>query len=193
VDETALVAGLRAGDSAAYTVVLKVYGGRLLATARRFLRSEDDARDAVQDALISAFKNIASFQGEARVATWLHRIVVNSALMKLRAMKRRDEISIESLLPTYLDDGHRRGPTPSWQARSEDLLCRSELRQQIRSCIDRLPEDYRNVLLLRDIEEVDTAHAATILETTPGAVKVRLHRARMALRELLEREFLNLE
>lgn len=185
VDEKALLDRLRAGDDAAYEELVRAYGGRMLAVARRFLRSEEDARDAVQDAFVSAFRSIDRFEGNARISTWLHRIVVNAALMKLRTRRRRPEQSIEDLLPSYLDDGHME-PTPSpWRETEADGAERRELAELLLRSIDRLPEIYRNVLMLRDIEELDTQETADVMGISPGAVKTRLHRARQALRGLL--------
>lgn len=187
--ETALLAGLRAGDSQAYEHLVRAYSGRLLAVARRFLSNEDDARDALQDAFLSAFRAIGSFQEGARVSTWLHRIVINASLMKLRSRRRRPEESIDELLPTFLEDGHRENAGPAWKETSEMALQQQETRTLVRACIDRLPESYRTVLLLRDIEELDTEETAQLLDLTPNAVKIRLHRARQALRTLLDPHF----
>src|SRR5213592_1666690 len=98
-DEAKLVSGLRARDDRAFEQVVRDYGGRLLAVARKFLPNEEDARDAVQDAFLSAFKAIDQFQGQARLSTWLHRIVINAALAKLRRAHPKDERSIDDLLP----------------------------------------------------------------------------------------------
>lgn len=187
--ELALLAGLRAGRPQAYEQLVRMYSGRLLAVARRFFSSEEDARDALQDTFLSAFRAIGSFQEGARVSTWLHRIVVNAALMKLRTRRRKPEESIEDLLPTFLEDGHRENPGPAWKETSESTLQRQETRTLVRACIDRLPESYRMVLLLRDIEEFDTEETAQLLALTPNAVKIRLHRARQALRTLLDPHF----
>jgi RNA polymerase sigma-70 factor (ECF subfamily) len=113
--EGALLARLKAGDDAAYDELVRAYGGRLLAVARRFLRSEDDARDAVQDAFLSAFRSIERFEGNARISTWLHRIVVNASLMKLRTRRRKPEQSIEELLPGFVEDGHMEAPASPWR------------------------------------------------------------------------------
>lgn len=185
-DEQALVERLRAGEDAAYEELVRTRGARMLAVARRFLRSEEDARDAVQESFISAFKAIDRFEGGARLSTWLHRIVVNAALMKLRSQKRRPETSIEELLPRFREDGHFAEPPAEWQRPADELLERRETREQVRAAIDRLPESYRTVLLLRDIEDLDTAETAQALGITANAAKIRLHRARQALRELLD-------
>ncbi|MGH0032625.1 MAG: sigma-70 family RNA polymerase sigma factor [Myxococcota bacterium] len=185
VDEKALIDRLRAGDDAAYDELVRAYGARLLAVARRFLRTEDDARDAVQDAFLAAFRSIDRFEGNARVSTWLHRIVVNASLMKLRTRRRKPEQSIEELLPGFLENGHLEAPASPWRQVELDGAEREELRDLLHRCIDELPEGYRNVLMLRDIEELDTEETAEIMGLSTGAVKTRLHRARQALRELL--------
>ena len=187
-DESTLLAGLRAGEASAYEQLVRLYGGRLLSTAQRMLGNEPDACDALQEAYIAAFKSIGSFEGGAKISTWLHRIVVNCCLMKLRSRARKQATSIEDLLPTYLDDGHRRNPGPAFSSRPEEMLERAETCQLVRQCISKLPEDYRTVLMLRDIEELDTDETAKVLGITPGAVKTRLHRARQALQTLLERK-----
>lgn len=188
-DESALVAALRAGDEAAYERLVRAHAGRMLAVARRFLRQEEDARDAVQEAFLSAFRSIGDFDQAARLATWLHRITVNCALMRIRARERRPEEPIEDYLPTYLADGHQAHPARRWSASADRLLESEQNRALVRAAIDRLPESYRNVLLLRDIQEMSTEEAAQALGLTPNAVKIRLHRARQALRGLLDPHF----
>jgi RNA polymerase sigma-70 factor (ECF subfamily) len=186
--EATLVERLRQGDGTAFEELLRAHTGRLLAVARRLLSNEEDARDAVQDAFLSAFRSIDRFDGQAALGTWLHRIVVNAALTKLRSRRRRPERPVEDLLPTFLEDGHQTRPTHDWPDPSAALQ-REETRVAVRRHIEELPEDYRVVLLLRDIEELDTDETARLLGLTAGAVKTRLHRARQALRTLLEPEF----
>ena len=185
---TELLEGLRRGDDQAFATLMRQHAGRMLSTARRILRNDDDAQDAVQEAFLSAARAIDGFAGGSKVSTWLHRIVINTALMKLRARKRRAEEPIEDLLPRFDADGFRIGAVATWETPSDVLLERRETRAMVRRCIDRLPERYRTVLLLRDIEELDTQESADLLGTTANTVKIRLHRARQALRTLLERE-----
>lgn len=190
IPEDALVTRLQRGDEGAFELVVRREGGRLLAVARRFLRNDDDARDAVQDAFLSAFRSIASFAQGSRLSTWLHRIVINACLMKLRSSRRHAEEPIEDLLPRFAEAGHQvEHPTPEWDGSAEELLLRTETRGIVRRAIDGLPETYRSVLLLRDIEEVTTEEAARLLGVTENAVKIRLHRARQALRTLLAPSF----
>jgi RNA polymerase sigma-70 factor (ECF subfamily) len=188
-DEVALVASLRAGDSAAFETVVRTYGGRLLVVARQVLGSEEDAQDALQDGFITAFRAIDRFEGKSKLSTWLHRIIVNAALMRLRSKRRKREQPIDDLLPTFLADGHESRPTPEWNQTALAGIERKEAQAAVRACIDQLPDDYRTVLLLRDIQELDTAEVASLLEITEGNVKVRLHRARQALKTLLEPMF----
>lgn len=187
--DVALLAALRANDASAFEELVRRHGGRMLAAARRLLASEDDAQDVLQEAFIAAFRAIGSFEGKSQLGTWLHRIVVNAALMRLRARRRRPEQSIEALLPRFLDDGHQAEPAVEWRASAEDLLQRDEHRDLVRAAIDELPENYRTVLKLRDIEELDTQETADMLGIDANTVKVRLHRARQALRTLLDRHF----
>lgn len=184
-----LLARLKAGEDAAYEELVREHTPRMLAVARRFLGSEDDARDAVQEAFVSAFKAIGGFEGQSRISTWLHRIVVNAALMKLRRRRRKPEESIEDLLPKFIEDGHRVAAAGEYGASPELDLERDETRNFVRAAIDRLPDTYRNVLLLRDIEELNTEESARLLGVTENAVKIRLHRARQALRTLLMPQF----
>jgi RNA polymerase sigma-70 factor (ECF subfamily) len=188
-DEASLVAQLRAGDQAAFEQVVRSYGGRLLAVARRIVGSEEDARDVVQDAFMNAFKSLDRFEGNAKLSTWLHRIVVNAALMRLRTRKRKPEQSIETMLPSFLDDGHHEERFQSWDEPIDKIMERAENRELVRKQIDALPEGYRTVLVLRDIEGLDTEETANVLGLSVNATKIRLHRARQALRSLLAPHF----
>jgi RNA polymerase sigma-70 factor, ECF subfamily len=187
-DDDVLLARLRAKDDRAFEALVRRYMARLLSVARRFLKNEEDARDAVQDAFVSAFRSIDGFQSGSKLSTWLHRIVVNAALMKLRTRRRHPEEGIDELLPRFQPDGHQVEESVDWRASAEDLVAREETRALVRRSIDRLPESYRVVLLMRDIEEMTTEETAKALGITTAAVKVRLHRARQALRTLLDAE-----
>jgi RNA polymerase sigma-70 factor (ECF subfamily) len=188
-EDEALLAALRSGDPAAFERLVRAHGGRMLAVARRFLRNDEDAQDAVQEAFLSAFRSLRGFEGGARLSTWLHRIVVNFALMKIRSRKRRPEESIDYLLPRFKDDGHPVEEPREWRPDCEAQLASREIRDLVRRCIDTLPERYRMVLMMRDVEEMDTAEVAKALDATENAVKIRLHRARQALRAVLDPHF----
>jgi RNA polymerase sigma-70 factor, ECF subfamily len=184
---------LRAGDGSAFERLVREHGPRMLATARRLLRCEQDAADAVQDALLSVYRNVHTFTGGSSFSTWLHRVTVNAALMRLRTRRRfeREQGLPDELLPQFDSHGRHARPVARWNDASigDDacsLAAAGELRAHVRACIDLLPDSYRTVLLLRDIDGMDTEAAAEVLDCTPGNVKTRLHRARQALRSLLE-------
>ena len=176
---------LRAGDPAAFEQLVRSNTPRLLSVTRRILNNDDDAKDAVQQAFIAAFRSRGQFDGDARPSTWLHRIAVNKAIDLLRRRQRRPEDSIEDLLPRFLPNGHHTERFAVWPDAIEAGIDRRRLAATIRDAIDRLPESFRLVLLLRDIEEMSTEETAEALGITPNAVKLRLHRARLALRTLL--------
>jgi RNA polymerase sigma-70 factor (ECF subfamily) len=188
-EESDLLAALRAGEAAAFAELVGRYGGRLLGAARRLLQNEEDARDALQDGFVSAFQALDRFDGRAQLSTWLQRIVINAALQKLRRQKRQPHRSIDDFLPTFLDDGHQTRDSRPWRETADAALQRQETRERVRQAIALLPENYRTVLLLRDIEELDTEETAALLGVTVPVVKTRSHRARQALRGLLDPYF----
>jgi RNA polymerase sigma-70 factor (ECF subfamily) len=188
-DEPQLVARLRAGEESAFEQLVRSTSGRLLAAARRLLRNEEDARDAVQNAFVRAFQSLSRFRQESSISTWLHRIVINEALMRLRSRAKSDEPSIDDLLPSFKEDGHQTRDTVDWSETADKALERAETAELVRRKIDELPEIYRTVLLMHDIEEMSHAEIAESLGVSINVAKVRLHRARQALRTLLEREF----
>jgi len=181
-----LLAGLRGGDERSYEELVRCYGGKMLSVALRIVGNLEDARDCVQDAFLQAFKHIDRFEGRSSIWTWLHRIVVNSALLKLRARRRRPEGFLDDLMPSFDAYGCRIEHRGGTQESIETLVSRKETRDAVRRAIEELPEDYRNVLLLRDVLELDTSETAEYLQINPGAVKTRHHRARAALKKLLE-------
>jgi RNA polymerase sigma-70 factor (ECF subfamily) len=185
--DSALVARLKAGDQDAYEEVVRTLGGRMLAVARRFLDDEQAARDVVQDAILSAFRGIQQFDGQAQLATWLHRIVVNAALMRIRTRQRRPEQSIEPMLPVFAEDGHHAEAVVSWTESGEQALARKETRLLVRAAIAELPDAYRAALLMRDIEGLSTREAADLVGISENALKLRLHRARQALATVIRR------
>ncbi len=187
-DDTSILVRLRAGENQAYEKIVRTYAGQLMAVAQRILRNEADASDAVQDTFLALFKSIEGFRGNCRISTWLHRVVTNAALMKLRSKVRKPQCSVEDLLPVYYQEGHRLDPRPAWHESPDEVLLREESHRMVHEKISQLPEDSRNVILLRDIQEVSTAEAAAHLDVSEAVIKTRLHRARQALRRLLEQE-----
>jgi RNA polymerase sigma-70 factor, ECF subfamily len=185
-EDADLLALLRAGEAAAFEALVCRHGPRLLSVVRRIVANDADANDVLQDTFLSAFKALDDFDGRSQLGSWLHRIAVNCALQKLRARRRKPLRSIDELLPTFLDDGHRNDIKTPWTETVESVLAREETRAIVRQAIQELPDDYRTVLVLRDIEGLDTAETARALDVAVGVVKTRLHRARQALRTLLD-------
>lgn len=187
-DEGALLRRLKAGDQAAYETLVRSKGGAMLAVARRFVRDEEVARDLVQDAFISAFRAVQTFRGDSSLSTWLHRIVVNAALMHLRHLRRQPEVLSADLLPQFDETGHHTTVFEPAPMTAEGQLLQKETRALVRIAIDQLPVVHRTVLIMRDIEELSTAETARLLGISANAVKIRLHRARQALTTLLARQ-----
>lgn len=175
-------------DAAAFRDLVLAHRPWMLAVARRYVRDAALAEDCVQDAFVSAFRHMERFEGRSSVKSWLHRIVVNAALMKLRSRRRHDDRAIEDLLPAFDGDGGR--IEPSWPAPTPPnaaTICNDrQVASIIRSKIAELPDTHRTILQLRDIEELSNSEVAARLQISEGAAKVRLHRARSALKRLLE-------
>ncbi|MGQ0657601.1 MAG: sigma-70 family RNA polymerase sigma factor [Chromatiales bacterium] len=184
MSEAALIEGLKRGDDEAFKTLVRQYGDYLYRVALRVTRSETEAGEAVQEALIGTFRSIASFESRSTLKTWLHRLVVNSALMRLRSIERRAEVSIDELVPEIEDV--REEPEWTFVESVEAALERDSVRAAVTQAMGRLPDRYRILLVLRDIEGFDTHEVAQLLGDTEGNVKVRLHRARAALKTLLE-------
>jgi RNA polymerase sigma-70 factor (ECF subfamily) len=185
-DEVLLLQHLRAGDRPATERFVRAHAGWMLALAQRYVKDAGLAEDCVQEAFLQAFRNMGKFQGRSALKSWLYRIVVNAALMKLRGRPCAVEQPLEDLLPE--DEQERCRIATSWveTATPDELLERKEARELVASKLMELPDCYRIVLLLRDIEGLSTEETARALATTEGAVKVRLHRARAAFRVLVE-------
>ncbi len=160
--------------------------GWMLAVAHRFLNDRALAEDAVQEAFLAAFKGFENFENRSSLKTWLHRITVNVALQKLRQLKRRAEITIDDYLPDFYENDCRIERPWEHIASLDELLQTEENRLQIRTAINKLPDNYRAVILLRDIEGYTTAEVSELLDCSVSSAKVQLHRARAALKCLLE-------
>lgn len=158
----------------------------MLAVATRILRDADLAQDAVQLAFVQIFKKIDQFEGRSKLRSWMHRITVNEALMLLRKTNRFKETSIDHLLPEFDQSGCRIDDTLGSDQSSEATLNTKQVNDIVREKIDELPEQYRIVLILRDMEGYSTAEVAEMLDLTQANTKVRLHRSRAALKKLLD-------
>lgn len=177
---------VRAGDRLATERFIRGNAPWMLAVARRYLKDEGLAEDCVQESLLSALRGLDRFEERCEIKTWLHRIVVNCCLMKVRASPRVQEQPIDHLLPQFDSHGGRNEGPWSQLATLDELLEQRQICSIVRAKIAELPDSYRIVLLLRDIEELSTDDVARLLGVSGGAVKIRLHRARSALKKLIE-------
>ena len=189
--EAQLIQRLRARDASALEVLMERHAGRLYRVAYGITRNDADAEEVVQDAFLALFRKIDSFEGRAALGSWLYRVTTNAALIKHRGKRAKLEVSLEEQLPTYLADGHREGDRSfllaDWSETPEETLLNGEARKTLERALDRLPDHYRAVVVLREVEGLDNEEVAKILGESVPTVKSRLHRARMALREELTR------
>ncbi len=189
--DATLVERLRAGDATALDELIERHGSRLYRVARQITGNVADALEVVQDAFLTAFRKIHSFEERAALGSWLYRVAANAALLKRRSRRANREVPLEPHLPSFLADGHRAGDpaylTADWSQTPEAELLSRETQAILRRTIDELPDPYRAVLILRDIEGLSNEEAAEVIGETVAAVKSRLHRARLALREDLTR------
>ena len=190
-DDPLLLARAAAGDTSALGVLMDRYSARVYRLAYGITRSQGDAEEVAQDVFLQLVLKGGSFEGRAAVGSWIYRVTTNLALNKRRGKRREVETSLEALLPVYKADGHREGDPAfvlaDWSATPDRELLSGEARRVLEDAIDRLPEHYRAVLVLKDVEELSSEEVAAIVGDSVAAVKTRLHRARMALREQLTR------
>jgi len=181
-----LVEALRRRDSAAAERLLETFGDRMYRLALRITGHEQDAEEVVQDAFWSVLQHIDTFRGESLLGSWIYRITANAAYQKLRrAAHRRDEISLDQVLP-ILDDGHHDlDPSADWSARIDDHALQRELRDLLTSAIDELPVKHRAVIVLHDVEGPSMTEVADVMGMTLATAKTTAQRARLRLRKRL--------
>ena len=180
-----LVERLKTGDREAFGALLRRYQGKVYRLAMNMTRSPQDAEEVTQDVFLAVYRKIGDFDGRAAFSTWLYRVASNAALMKLRGRRSEPHLSIEEEGPAFAPDGHFARPVADWSELPEDRLLSAERRRVLEQAIDALPPDYKAVVVLRDVEGLSNQEVAEILGTTVLAMKSRLHRARLALRERL--------
>lgn len=183
--DAALAQNVAAGDKASFQQLMRRYNRTLFRTARAILKDDAEAEDALQDAYLLAFRSIGGFRGDAKLSTWLVRIVANEALARLRKRTRR-----AAILPLHADAGDRGDPAldaPSADT-PERATLRGEMRRLLEARIDALPEGYRTVFVLRALEELSVEETAACLGIPEATVRTRFFRARSLLREALSRE-----
>lgn len=185
-EEQALIEGFRRGDYGSFEKIVGAHERKIYNLALRMLGNPDDAKDILQDTFMKVYDHLDKFRGEARLSTWIYRIAMNEALMKIRREKGK-MVSIDTFRVT---EGEARAlDIVDWAERPLDKLLTKELGEEMETAVGKLPEDYRAVFLLRDVEGLSNAEIAKVLEISVPAVKSRLHRARLFLRGELTKYF----
>jgi RNA polymerase sigma-70 factor (ECF subfamily) len=186
-EEEALVARAQAGDAQAFAELVERYERKIYRLARHITGNDEDAEDVLQEAFLKAYENLPGFQGQSKFYTWLVRIAVNEALMKLRRRKTGKMVSLDETIDTGEETMARE--IAVWEDNPEEQYSREELRRILEEAIETLPPLYRTVFVLRDVDELSTEETAEALGISVPAVKSRLLRARLQLRDKLTRFF----
>ncbi len=186
--DAALVEALRRGDEAAPELLLETYGDRVYRLAIRITGNEQDAEEVAQDALWTAARKIETFKGESAFGSWVYRITANTAYQKLRGRRsRRNEVLWDDLQPVFDDHRRHSEPVVDWSGKAEEPALQTELRTVLTTAINELPADYRTAFLMHDVEGLSNPEIAETLHLSLPAVKSRVHRSRLFLRERLSR------
>jgi RNA polymerase sigma-70 factor (ECF subfamily) len=187
-NEHALIEASRSGDPAAVDELVRANQGRVYNFALRMCRNAEDAKDILQETFLGMLRSIKDFRGESKFTTWLYRIASNACLKKRRRgvfePEPQQELSLDELMPRPGPDG-RKPEIADWSQDAERALLRGELSERMEAAIDRLPREYKVVLVLRDVEGFSAEETAKMLELSVPAVKSRLHRARVFVRREL--------
>jgi RNA polymerase sigma-70 factor (ECF subfamily) len=186
-EESILVEAARAGDIGAFESLVRRYDRSVFRIAQHITQNREDAEDVVQDAFLKAYQNLGQFQGQSKFYTWLVRIAVNEALMRLRRRRPERTVSIDEDIKTDEDSMPRE--IADWSPNPEQLYTQAELKDLLGKTIQGLPPSFRTVFVLRDVEGLSTEETASALELSVPAVKSRLLRARLQLRERLNKYF----
>ncbi len=186
-DESVLVAQSREGDTRAYGELVRRYEGKIFRLAQHITQNREDAEDVLQESFLKAYEHLDQFKGDSKFYTWIVRIAVNQALMKLRRRKTSKSVSLDEQIDTGEDTVARE--IAAWEENPEERYSREELGTILDEAVQSLEPPYRSVFVLRDIEELSTEETAEALSLSIPAVKSRLLRARLQLREKLTRYF----
>jgi RNA polymerase sigma-70 factor (ECF subfamily) len=187
IDESALVAQARDGDADAFNELARRYNGKIFRLAQHITQNREDAEDVLQETFLKAYEHLDQFKGDAKFYTWIVRIAVNQALMKLRRRKNDRSVSLDETIDTGEDTVTRE--VAAWGEDPEQRFSREELGEILDNAIQSLEPLYRSVFMLRDVEDLSTEETAEALNLSVPAVKSRLLRARLQLRERLTRFF----
>jgi len=187
VDESVLVEQAREGDTLAFSALVRRYEGKIFRLAMHVTQNREDAEDVLQETFMKAYEHLEQFKGDSKFYTWIVRIAVNQALMKLRRRRTDKSFSLDETIDTGEDTVVREIAT--WEENPEQRFSREEIAQIMDSAIETLEPIYRSVFVLRDVEDLSTEETAEALGLSVPAVKSRLLRARLQLREKLTRFF----
>ena len=186
-DDRTLLGRAQAGDMPAFEELVGRHEDKVYGLALRMTRSEADAAEITQDTFLSAYQHLSEFRGEAAFGSWVHRIAANNALMRLRRQRVLDMVSEDLAGPEFTDRGSlAEVPETDWSRRADDKILDEELGRAIQEAADALPEGYREVFLLKDVEGLSYEEISEMVGISIPAVKSRLHRARLALREAID-------
>jgi RNA polymerase sigma-70 factor (ECF subfamily) len=192
-DDSEILARLKTGDATVIELLMATYADRAYRLAYGVTRNASDAQEVVQDVFVTVFRKHAAFEGRSALSSWIYRITMNAALNRRRGKRAEVEVSLDADLPSYLGDGHRDGDraylVSDWSQTPEEELLSGESRAVLARAIEALPDRYRAVLVLRDVEGLSNEEVAAAVGDSVSSVKSRLHRARMVLREQLTRHF----
>jgi RNA polymerase sigma-70 factor, ECF subfamily len=183
-NEAELISRILAGEKELFHELIRPYERMVYLTMFSILKNETDAEDGAQEAIISSFRHLASFRGDAKFSTWLTTIAINEGRKRLRKAKGAAEDSIEEQVEAH-DGDFTPAPLTDWREIPLEALERKELREALRAAVAELPDIYRQVFTLRDIEELNIEETSQALGINTGVVKVRLHRARLMLQKRL--------
>lgn len=191
-EEVELAKRLISGDSSAFEPFVAIFQNKLFHYSFLTCGQREDAEEVAQETLLKVFENLHTLREPERIRSWIYTIARNLCYMKRRKsiFAPEEEISLDQLLPSFRQDGSdRKLEIADWSSLPEAQAMNSELRETLQRAIRSLPDIYRSVLMLRDVEELSTEETADILGVTTDVVKTRLHRARLAVRQKLDQEF----
>ena len=186
VSDDSLVAQAQKKDYHAFEELVKRYEGKIYGHTLRLLGNREDAQDVLQETFLNVFKGLENFRGDSSFSTWIYRIATNNALMRLRKLSHAERELNDELPPP---ESMKRQALASHILNPKDAFLEKEMLRELDKAVERLPEKYRTIFLLRDVEEFSTDRTANVLGISEAAVKSRLHRARLFIREALLKKF----
>lgn len=187
ISDVALVDQFKTGDISAFEEIVLRYEAKVMNLSLRFTRNQEDAEEVMQDVFTTVYRKIEGFRGQSAFSSWLYRIVVNAAFMKLRKKKQNHTVSIDDLAPAVKQYCMERDVSTT--THSYNFAVTHELQEVLQRAIDKLPDQYRAVFVLRDVDGLSNQETGEILDLSIPAVKSRLHRSRIMLRKRLQRYY----